>query len=56
MARHKWNVKSKSKAKHSSAVQCVKCGMVRQYVGGYPTYFLDDIVRDKIAPKCEPNN
>ena len=53
MARHKWNVKSKSKAKDNSCVQCVKCGMIRQWVGGFPTYFLNDSVYDKIAPKCD---
>jgi hypothetical protein len=52
--RHKWNG-TKSHAKDSSACSCVKCGMVRQWVGGYPTYFLNDTVYDKIAPKCQPD-
>jgi uncharacterized protein CbrC (UPF0167 family) len=55
MARHKYHAKCKSKAKDSSSVQCVKCGMIRQYVGGFPTYFLNDNVYHKIAPKCKGN-
>lgn len=52
MARHKWDGK-KLHSKDSSVCQCVKCGMIRQWVGGYPTYFLNDNVYDKIAPPCK---
>ncbi len=51
--RHKYNVKSTSKHRDDSSVQCVKCGMIRQYVGGIPTYFLDDTVYDRKAPECK---
>jgi len=50
--RHKWDGNTKDHSKDSSSCQCVKCGMIRQWVGGYPTYFLNDNVYDKIAPKC----
>lgn len=52
MAKHKWNGKARY-SKDSSSVSCVKCGCVRQYVGGFPTYFIDDTVYDKSAPKCD---
>lgn len=50
--RHKYNVKTKLRGKDSSVVQCVNCGIIRQYVGGIPTYFINDNVYDKIAPPC----
>ncbi len=50
--RHKWDGKIKSKAIDSSSVQCVKCGMIRQYIGGIVTYFLNDNMTDRYAPKC----
>ena len=53
--RHKWSVRTKSKAKDNSSVACVKCGCIRQYVGGIPTYFINDSVYDKYAPDCLPN-
>lgn len=37
--------------KDNSSVACVKCGSVRQYVGGKPTYFVNDNVYPK-APNC----
>jgi hypothetical protein len=50
--RHKYGTQSKSKSKDNSSVGCIKCGMVRQYVSGLPTYFIDDNVFDK-APVCD---
>lgn len=51
---HKWSgpnngIKSRDGC---LVVECLRCGVIRQYVGGYPTYFIRDIVYDKIAPKC----
>lgn len=54
--RHKWNGKLVSKARDSSTVACLKCGVIRQYVGGFPTYFKNDIVYDKISPPCTPDD
>lgn len=51
--RHKWGSKTNKKSKDSSSVGCVKCGCVRQYVGGIVTYFINDMVYDRIAPKCD---
>lgn len=53
--RHKWGSTTKLKSKESSSVGCVRCGCVRQYVGGKVTYFLNDTVYDR-APKCDPVN
>lgn len=57
MARHKWNAPKLGVADTTNnggyAVQCVKCGCIREYVGGYPTYFIDDTVHDKYTPKCD---
>lgn len=50
--KHKWNSNPKTRAKESSSVQCVRCGMIRQYVCGIATYFLNDNVYDRYAPKC----
>lgn len=52
--RHKWFPKVTRFTKESSSTACTKCGMIRQHVGGVPTYFIDDTVYDKIAPKCKP--
>lgn len=46
--RHKWDAKT-----GSSSVGCVKCGCIRQFVGGIPTYFIDDNVYDRKAPECD---
>lgn len=32
---------------------CLKCGCVKEYVKGIPTYFIDDRVYDRKAPKCD---
>lgn len=50
--KHKWSGKA-GFCKDSSSVSCIKCGCVRQYVGGYPTYFINDTVYDKKAPVCD---
>lgn len=52
MAKHKWNG-AIGYGKDNSSVACVKCGCVRQWVGGFPTYFINDSVYDKIAPACD---
>lgn len=51
--RHKWSPKATSHAKDNSSTTCVNCGMIRQWVGGFPTYFINDTVYDKIAPPCK---
>lgn len=50
--RHKWDGKIPYKNVDGGAVSCVKCGMVKQYVKGIPTYFLNDNVYHPLAPKC----
>ena len=54
--RHKWdgrNDRRKTDGNHGGiAVSCVRCGMVREYVKGKVTYFLNDTVRD-YAGKCQ---
>jgi len=54
--RHSWSPKAKSRSKENSSTACVKCGMIRQYVGGIATYFINDTVYDKIAPECKPKS
>jgi hypothetical protein len=49
--RHKWNGRVGNSI-DDLVVACVYCGCVKQTVKGYPTYFINDIVYDKIAPKC----
>lgn len=51
--RHKWGGNLKTKGKDNSSVGCIKCGCVRQYVGGIVTYFIDDTVYDRHAPPCD---
>lgn len=56
MGRHKWNGRGKIKvdANHGGlTVYCVRCGCIKEFVTGYPTYFIDDTLYDKIAPKCD---
>ena len=58
MSRHKWNGNSEAHTKQTSnkggfAVACIKCGCVKEYVEGIPTYFIDDTVYDRYAPKCD---
>jgi len=55
--RHKWNgpqgrVKATAN-KGGFTVACINCGCVREYVAGFPTYFIDDNVYDKKAPSCD---
>lgn len=54
--RHKWSGINSRKRKTSNngglAVSCVKCGCVKEYVKGYATYFINDNVYYKNAPKC----
>ncbi len=56
--RHKWNRKIKSKCVDGGTVFCVRCGCVKQFVKGVPTYYIPeiDIVHDRIAPKCKTLN
>jgi len=50
--RHKYNVNSdSSKGINGSIVQCVRCGAIREYVKGKPTYFIGDSVYVK-SPGC----
>lgn len=58
MSKHKWSNNLKSAPKRTvneggGAVACVKCGCVKEYVKGIPTYFIDDTVHDRYAPKCD---
>lgn len=44
----------KKTSNHGGGIsQCVKCGCVKEYVKGIPTYFIDDNVYDKKAPQCD---
>lgn len=49
-SRHQWSGKT-GYGKDNSSVACLHCDCVRQFVGGKPTYFLNDTVYDK-APEC----
>ena len=53
--RHKWNGKILSKRIDGGVQSCVNCGMIKQYVKGFPTYYSPqtDIVYDKKAPNCK---
>jgi len=55
---HRWNGNSKkaplgTSNKGGLAVACIYCGCVKEYVNGIPTYFIDDTVYDRYAPKCD---
>ena len=58
--RHKWcarhNGTKKTGNKGGSVEACLKCGCVREYVGGVATYFIDDTVYDRYAPPCDNRN
>jgi len=58
--RHKWNgnnsfnrIRNNSDGRSSMAVACVKCGCVKEYIDGIPTYFIDDVLHDGKAPPCD---
>jgi hypothetical protein len=53
--KHKWNGKAGecSGYKCNGAVACVKCGMIKEFIHGIPTYFIDDTLRDRYAPDCD---
>lgn len=56
MARHKWNGPSNGKGgRDGLVVACVKCGIVKQWVLGSPTYFdpESDKVFNRYAPPCD---
>lgn len=53
MRRHKWDGKILNRSVDGGCSVCKKCGMIKQYVKGIPTYFINDTVYDKIAPKCK---
>lgn len=53
---HKWNGTVNHKCVDGGTVACVLCGCVKQYVKGIVTYFINDTVYDRKAPKCTPNN
>lgn len=51
--RHKYNIPAcPARSKNASSVQCINCGVIRQYVGGKATYFIRDTVYHK-APDCK---
>jgi len=50
--RHKWANKTISKSRDNSSVACVKCGCIKQYIGGEPTYFIDDTIHHS-AKSCD---
>lgn len=57
--RHKWHGQSKGSADHDKGgllAQCVKCGCVKEFVCGIPTYFIDDTVYDRYTPSCDERN
>ena len=51
--RHKYGSKPIDRSKDNSSAACVNCGLIRQFVGGIPTYFIDDTVFYPKAPKCD---
>lgn len=53
MARHKWSGRIIARRIDGGVQQCVKCGYTKQYVKGIATYFRDDNVKDRYAPKCD---
>lgn len=56
MARHKWNGKaygSSDGEKSGLTVACEKCGCIKEFVRGVPTYFIDDNLYDRYAPPCD---
>lgn len=56
--RHKWGAKASSKSLEDSSVACVRCGCVRQYVGGIATYYIaaGEQTHDRYAPPCNSDN
>lgn len=52
--RHKWSGAFISKSVDGGTASCVRCGMVKQYVKGIVTYFLNDTVYDRRVPKYNP--
>lgn len=50
--KHKWNGKA-GNSQDGLVVSCIKCGMIKQTIKGYPTYFIDETLYDKKAPKCD---
>ena len=50
--RHKWTGKVGTN-QDDLVVGCLKCGMVKQTIKGFPTYFIDDTLYDKYAPECD---
>jgi hypothetical protein len=54
MKRHKWNgrvIGESSGFRGGLSVACMKCGCVKEIIGGKITYFLNDSVNTK-APEC----
>lgn len=57
-SRHKWNgthvgITKRDGNSGGITTACVKCGCVREYVRGFPTYFIDDRLYHKKAAKCD---
>lgn len=49
--RHRWGGKV-GNSQDGLVVSCMICGMVKQTIKGFPTYFINDTLYDKIAPPC----
>jgi len=60
-SRHKWNGPTKGIPKRTAnngglTVCCVRCGCVREFVNGVPTYLIGDDVHIRISPPCKNNH
>lgn len=52
MSRHKWN---NEHGIYGSIIVCGKCGCVKKWASGKPTYFINDSIYHS-APDCQPAN
>lgn len=53
---HKWNREMKKLLHRDGTIAaCIRCGCVKQYVNGKPTYFINDTSYDK-SPNCLTTN
>ena len=56
--RHKWtlNMATLSKVVDAGVCACTRCGIIKQYVKGVPTYFYPETEKlwDRYAPDCSP--
>lgn len=61
MASHRWdhdlrNLKKVTPEKGGGIAACTKCGYIKEFVKGVPTFYRDDSVVDRFAPKCDERN